>query len=72
MIRRLIDRLVRRGIREGLSRGVLDGNQVWVIVGGLALLAHLAGRVLHREPEVVFRELLEPGEAISIFHEPRP
>jgi len=71
MIRRLVDRLVRRGIRDGWSRGVLDGNRAWVIVGGLALLAHLAGRVLHREPEVVFRELLAPGEAISIVHESR-
>ena len=72
MIRRLLARLVQRGLREGWSRGVLDGNRAWVVVGGVALVAHLAGRVMHREPEVVFRELMAPGEAISILHESRP
>ncbi len=72
MIRRLLARLVQRALREGWSRGVLDGNRAWVVVGGVALVAHLAGRVLHREPQVVFREFMAPGEAISILHESRP
>lgn len=70
--RNLIHRLVRLAMRRGWSRGVVDGNRAWVVVGGVALLAHLAGRALHREPEVVFREILQPGEAIRIVHEARP
>jgi hypothetical protein len=53
----------------GWDRGVVEGNRSWVVVGGAALLAHLAGRAMHREPEVVFREKLRPGETFRIIHE---
>lgn len=61
--------LVRRGMRMGWDRGVVEGHRGWVVVGGAALLARLAGRAMHREPEVVFREKLRPGESIRITHE---
>lgn len=64
-------RLVRYGLRQGWRRGLLEGNRGWVVVGGAALLAHLAARVARRGPDVVFSEPLRPGESIRITHEPR-
>jgi len=71
-VTRLARRALRYAVRRGLRDGVLDGKRAWVVVGGLALLAQLAGRALHREPEVVFSELLRPGESLRITHEARP
>jgi len=70
-VRRLVRLALRQGMRRGFDRGLLEGNRAWVVVGGLALLGHLAGRALHREPEVVFSELLRPGESLRITHEAR-
>jgi len=68
-VSRLIRFVIRAGIRRGWDRGVLDGNRTWIVVGGAALIANLAGRALHREPEVVFLEKLEPGQSFRITHE---
>jgi hypothetical protein len=71
-VKRLIGVLVRAGMRRGWRLGVLEGNQTWVVVGGAALLAHLAGRALGREEESVFREVLRPGETFQVTHVPNP
>lgn len=71
-MRRLVRLVLRQGMRRGFDRGVVQGNRGWVVVGGLALLGHLAGRALHREPEVVFSQQLKPGESVRITHEARP
>lgn len=68
-MKRLVRWALRQGMRRGFDRGVVDGNRGWVLVGGLSLLGHLAGRALHREPEVVFSEKLRPGESLRITHE---
>jgi hypothetical protein len=68
-VTRLLHRLLRAGMRQGWRRGVIDGSQPWVVVGGLALLGYLAGKALHREPEVVFSEKLKPGQSLRITHE---
>jgi hypothetical protein len=70
-VTRLVRWALRQGMRRGFERGLLDGNRAWVVVGSLALLSHLAGRALHREPEVVFSERLLPGESFRITHEAR-
>jgi hypothetical protein len=59
-------------MRRGFDRGLVEGNRAWVVVGGVALLSHMAGRVMHREAEVVFSEKLRSGESIRITHEARP
>lgn len=69
-MKKLLRSLVRAGLARAWARGVVDGNRAWVVTGGVALLAHLAGRALHREAEVVFSEKLAPGESIRITHEP--
>jgi hypothetical protein len=56
-------------MRRGLDRGLLEGSRGWVVVGGLALLGHLAGRAMHRQTETVFSERLEPGDVIQITSE---
>jgi hypothetical protein len=71
-MKRLLHFLIRAGIRKGWHGGVVDGNRTWVVVGGLALLGHLAGRALARHEEVVFKELLKPGESLRITHLPEP
>ena len=69
-MRRLLRTAFRLGMRRGWRAGVLDGNRTWVVVGGVALLGHLAGRVLGREEEIVFREKLAPGQSFRITHTP--
>ena len=66
------DRLIRVGIRRGWDRGLGDGNQFWLLVGGVAVLARLTRRAMRREPEVVFSEKLVSGETIRITHEASP
>ena len=65
-------RLIRRLLRLGWRKGVVGGSPAWTAVGGLALLGFLAGRAWHREPEVVFSELLAPGQSLRITNEARP
>jgi hypothetical protein len=68
-VKQLIDRALRIGMRRGLDWGLLEGSKGWVVIGGLALLGHLAGRAMGRRPETVFFERLEPGDAIQVIHE---
>jgi hypothetical protein len=70
--RRLLHSLIRLGMRQGWQRGVLGDSKTLLVVGAAALLAHLAGRAMARQVEVVFSEPLRPGEAFRVFHEPRP
>jgi hypothetical protein len=71
-VRRLLRSALRYGMRRGFDRGLMDGNRAWVVIGGMALLGHLAGRAMHRQPEVVFSEKLLPGQSLRITHEARP
>jgi hypothetical protein len=71
-VNRLLRALIRSGLRNGWRRGVGEGSTAWVIIGGLALLGHLAGRALKRNEETVLRERLAPGDSLRITHLPRP
>jgi hypothetical protein len=68
----LIQGLIRTGMRHGWSRGIMEGDRAWTVIGGVALLAYLAGRVLNREPDVIFSHRMAPGESLRITHEPAP
>jgi hypothetical protein len=71
VIVRLLRFGVRHGLRQGWRRGVLGNIRAFLVVGGVALVGHLAGRVLGGEPDVVFSEKLLPGETFRITHEPK-
>jgi hypothetical protein len=65
----IVSTLVRRLLKEGWRRGIVGGSPAWTAAGGLAVLAYLAGRAWKKEPDVVFSEKLQPGQAIRIVHE---
>ena len=58
--------LLRRGMRNGFDRGVLGGSPPWLVLGGLALLGHLAGRAMQRHEVMLFSTDIEPGESFEI------
>jgi hypothetical protein len=58
--------LLRRARTEGITRGLIGGNRLWLVVGGLAWGAQALRWAVRREEEVVFREVLEPGEQLVI------
>lgn len=60
---------IRLGLRQGWRKGVLEGNRIWIVLGGAAVLGHLGARVVGGEPDVVFRELIRPGETFLVNHE---
>jgi hypothetical protein len=62
-------RAVRYGMRRGFDRGLLEGSGPWSIVGAVALLAHLGGRAMRREPQTVFSRRLPAGETFEVIHE---
>lgn len=69
-MRGLLRRLIRFGLVAGWRRGVVGGSRRWVVIGGAALVAHLARRALGRKETVVFKERLEPGQSFVVTHEP--
>jgi hypothetical protein len=68
-VKRLWRLALRQGMRRGFDRGLIGGNRGWVVVGGLALLGHLAERAGPREPEVIFSGRLEAGVSLGVTHE---
>ena len=51
-----------RGVKDGL----LKGQRVWAVLGGIAWLIRLITKMGSRRPEVVAREVLRPGQSITI------
>jgi hypothetical protein len=53
-------------MRLGFDRGVVGGSAPWLILGALALLAHLAGRAMQRDVETILRADLKRDEVFEI------
>jgi hypothetical protein len=70
-VRKLLRFGIRQGLRLGLRRGLLGGSRTWTVVGGAALIGHLGGRALEKEPDVIFSEALAPGETFVVHNERR-
>lgn len=51
-----------RGIKDGLLRG----NRMWTVLGAVVWGARLIARMAGRRPEIVAREVLAPGQSITI------
>lgn len=69
MIRRLVRFAVRAALRQAWRRGVLGNNRAFLLLGGAAVIGHLALRAADVEPDVVFSEKILPGEVFRIVHE---
>jgi len=54
--------------RLGLSRGVFGDSRPWLIVGGIAWGIRAVQWAMRPAPQVLVREVLEPGETIVIEH----
>ena len=55
--------LFRRLVRTGVKRGLIDGNRLWLYVGGLSWVLRM---LLKQKRPIVRRESLEPGETLVI------
>jgi sulfur carrier protein len=61
----VLERLQRIGLDRGLWRGA---SRAWLVVGTLAWLLRTARRVSRPVPEVVYRQVLDPGDRILVEH----
>lgn len=57
---------VQKLARTGLTKGLRGGSRPWLYVGVAATGWRVLSRLATREPEVVAREALAPGETIQI------
>ena len=62
--------MLRSLIRIGFTRGI-GGSRAWLAVGVTAGGLHMLRRAVKREPDVVYREELRPGQTLVIQHIPR-
>ncbi len=62
--------MLRTLIRIGVRKGLIGGSRPWFVVGAAAGALRLLGRLAAKEPEVVYCEDLEPGQALVITHLP--
>ncbi|HSL57733.1 MAG TPA: hypothetical protein VK866_07820 [Acidimicrobiales bacterium] len=55
--------------RVGLNRGLFAGSsRAWLVVGTAAWVLRTARRLSQPSEEVVFRQVLGPGESVRIDH----
>ena len=56
-------------MRRALAKGLLGGSRFWTVLGTLGIAMRVLKKVARDEPEVVYREQLEPGQSIVISHD---
>lgn len=61
--------MLRYLYRAGQVKGLLGGSRPWAIVWALLFGARMLKKATGREPEVVHRAELEPGDGLVIRHE---
>lgn len=66
-----MNRLIRWGLRQGWRRGIAQGSRPWIVVGGIAVLAHLGRKALASREKVVYRKVLPVGQTLEVRHLPR-
>ena len=52
--------------RKAWEDGLLGGDRRWLAVGAVVWTFTLAGRAWRRQPEVVYRTKLTPGESVVV------
>ncbi len=63
-------RLLKMGMRAGWHRGVMRGSRMWLIVGGVSLVGHLARRALARREDVIWSGEVSPDQVVTVRHLP--
>jgi len=66
---KLVDRLTRKLLRDGLRRGLLQGSDLWLALGAVALVVRVIAKP---EPPKVVSQKLALGESVTITHLPPP
>jgi hypothetical protein len=61
--------VLRRLRSRGLTDGLLGGSSFWTVVGAGAWLIRALQWAAKREPEVVYRAELQPGETLVLSRE---
>jgi hypothetical protein len=64
-----VARLTARARATGMRKGVLGTSRMWLAIWAVLTSARLMRRWVGHKPEVVFRQRLQPGDAIMISHE---
>lgn len=54
--------------RVGVRRGVFGTSRAWTVVAVGTFTLRQLGKLAKRDPEVVHRQELKPGESILISH----
>lgn len=62
--------MIRLLTRYGTTKGLLGGSRAWTVVALAGWCLRLLQRSRHREPKVVYSEVLRPGEVLEIRHHP--
>lgn len=65
-----MNRVIRWGLRQGWRRGVAEGSRPWIVVGGIALLAHLGRKAMTKDERVVYKGRLGVGQVLEVRHLP--
>ncbi len=52
--------------KRGLTDGVLRGRRMWTVIGAAMWIGRLLVKVASRRPEIVAREVLAPGQSITV------
>lgn len=65
-------RLLSLAVRRGIERGLLDGDEFWLVAGAMALLVRLGLRAYRKKPgKVVFSGQVAIGERLVVTHHER-
>ncbi len=58
--------------RRAQLRGLFGGSKGWTLVWAVIFGARMFKKAITREPQVVYSEVLGPGETVIVRHEVQP
>lgn len=64
--------MLRYLYRHGQLRGLFGGSKGWTVVWAVIFGARMFKKATTREPEVVYSEVLRPGETVVLRHDDQP
>jgi hypothetical protein len=55
-------------VRRGFQRGLVEGDQFWLVLGATALMLQLGIRAYRKKPLMVFSGRIPIGEELIVAH----